>query len=165
MSTSVAVVFFPFSLPVPWTGIFLVTGILSVSVLPALYGRIYIRETTLGCLRELSTNSDSFEEDTRDAGDVSEGFATNFRLENDLFGGEVFPLLGSTGVGELGSGIKSCSLTWRQVLRVSVIAGLQENIAPCFDFNIMLVYKAETASLIVSECFVGLRRLVSGFCF
>lgn len=119
---SVAVVFFPFALPVPWTGIFLVIVVLSVSGLPLLYGRVYVRGKVFGHSRDSSSTSTNFgvEPDPRNVGDATDSVTADLPLEEDLFGGELFPLLGSTD--GLGAGrnadIESCSLTWEQCLRV-----------------------------------------------
>ncbi|CAM9554235.1 unnamed protein product, partial [Laminaria digitata] len=121
LMASVAVVFFPFALPVPWTGIFLVIVVLSVSGLPLLYGRVYVRGNVFGHSRDSSSTSTNFgvEPDPRNAGDATDSVTADLPLEEDLFGGELFPLLGSTD--GLGAGrnadIESCSLTWEQCLR------------------------------------------------
>lgn len=121
LMASVAAVFFPFTLPVPWAGILLVIVVLSASALPLLYGRVYIRGKVFEHSRESSTSS-SFcvEPDPRIAGDATDSVSADSPLEEDLFGGELFPLLGSTDA--LGAGrnadIESCSLTWEECLRV-----------------------------------------------
>lgn len=112
LMSAAAVEFFPVTLPVPWTGVFLLAIILSVSVLPFFYGRIFIKDATF-----IETPSQG----TRQAnGDVAGESSTDFRLEEDLFGGEVCPLLGSRdteGVGH--NSLTPNDLTWRQCLRVS----------------------------------------------
>lgn len=107
----------PFALPVPWTGICLVVLVLSVSALPYSYGRIYIRLAALGVSREPSVdNYGGSEADTRDVSGVGQGVPCEFEIEEEnLFGRELHPLLGSAGgVAE----IASCSLTWKQCLQV-----------------------------------------------
>ena len=70
--------------------------------------------------RESSTSS-SFcvEPDPRIGGDATDIISADSPLE-DLFGGELFPLLGSTDglVAGRNADIESCSLTWKQCLRV-----------------------------------------------
>lgn len=118
---SVGATFLPCSLPVPWAGILLVILVLSASALPLLYGRVYIRGKVFEHSRESSTSS-SFcvEPDPRIASHATDNASADSPLEEDLFGGELFPLLGSTD--GLGAGrnadIESCSLTWEQCLRV-----------------------------------------------
>lgn len=113
--------FFPVAAPVPWTGILLLLVVLSVSGLPLLYGRVYVRDAMLGFSRESSTQSSGSEGEARATSDVGDTFTSDFRLEEDLFGGEVFPLLGSRHALEAGrnSDIEGRSLTWKECLRVS----------------------------------------------
>lgn len=117
---AVVVVFFPVTLPVPWAGIVLVVLVFSVSALPMRYGRVYVRDAMLAFSREQPLSGARGEGDLRDVGDDGEGVANDCKLEEDLFGGEVFPLLGSrdgVGGGHLAE-IESRSLTWKQCLGV-----------------------------------------------
>lgn len=85
----------PFTLPAPWIGILLAILVLSVSMVPLLYGQVYFREATPGVSRESSTGGDGI--------DVGE---------------EIHPLLASSE--ELGrtEDIGTRSLTWTQCLQV-----------------------------------------------
>lgn len=111
---------FPVSLPVPWTGVIIVTLVLAVLGLPMLYGRIYVRDGVLGCgPGDFSVHGSSdghVEDDTNFANDSSEGL----RLEDDLLEGEAFPLLRAPGnVGDCRTLDLACSnMTWRQCIQV-----------------------------------------------
>lgn len=140
LMAAVCAVFFPFALPVPWAGILLVIVVLSASALPLRYGRVYIRGKVFEHSRESSTSS-SFcvEPDPRIGGDTTDSVSAESPLEEDLFGGELFPLLGSTD--GLGAGrnadIESCSLTWEQCLRVRNAAKtLLRPFAAAVDFHL-----------------------------
>ena len=105
----------PFELPTPWTGIVLAILVLSVSALPFAYGRVYIGSDMLRVSREPSMDGDESAALMRGVGGDGEGTAGRFRLdEDDVFGRESHPLLGSTEGGVLGSR----SLTWKQCLQV-----------------------------------------------
>lgn len=111
-----AVIPLPFALPVPWTGIVLVVFVLSVSALPFAYGRVYIVADTLGVSREPSIDGDDSGAHIRGVGDDGEGTAGRFGLgDEDIFGRESYPLLGST---EARGPPASRSLTWKQCLQV-----------------------------------------------
>lgn len=118
---AVAAGLLPVVLPVPWSGLLLFFLVVSVSALPMLYGRVYIRDAMVGFSRDSSPSSGS-EGDTHSAASVGRGIADGFRLEEDLFGGEVFPLLGSRADFEAvrNADIENGSLTWNQCLRVSL---------------------------------------------
>lgn len=118
---AVAAGLFPVGLPVPLSGLLLFVLVVSVSALPMLYGRVYIRDAMLGFSRESSRSSGS-EGDTHSAASVGGGIAGGFRLEEDLFGGEAFPLLGSRDdlKAVRNADIENGSLTWKQCLRVSL---------------------------------------------
>lgn len=119
--TAVTAVFFPFALPVPWAGVMLVFVVLSVSALPLLYGRVYVRGKVFEHSRESSAHSNfGLEpEPPQLSRDASDSVGVDYPLE-DLFGGELFPLLGSAE--GLGAGrhadFESCSLTWKECLKV-----------------------------------------------
>lgn len=118
---SLAAVLLPSGLPVPWSGLLLVILVFSVSALPMLYGRVYIRDAMLGFSRESSRSIDNGG-DPHSADNIGGGIAGDLRLEEDLFGGEVFPLLGSRddeGAAH-NADIENNSLTWKQCLRVSL---------------------------------------------
>lgn len=118
---AVTAVFFPFALPVPWAGVILVIVVLSVSALPPLYGRVYVRGKVFEHSRESSAHSNfGLEAEPPQLSRIaSDNVSVDFPLE-DQFGGELFPLLGSTE--GLGAGrnaeIESCSLTWKECLKV-----------------------------------------------
>lgn len=121
LMTAVTAVFFPFALPVPWAGVMLVFVVLSVSALPLLYGRVYVRGKVFEHSRESSAHSNfGLEpEPPQLSRDASDSVGVDYPLE-DLFGGELFPLLGSAE--GLGAGrhadFESCSLTWKECLKV-----------------------------------------------
>lgn len=105
----------PFALPVPWTGILLAVLVLSVCALPYLYGCVYIRLAVLAVSREPSFDEFGSEADARGVSDVGQGVACELTMgEDNLFGREIHPLLGSAGDAEL----SRCSLTWKQCLQV-----------------------------------------------
>lgn len=111
---------FPVTLPVPWTGIVIVTLVLAVLGLPMLYGRIYVRDAVLGFGRgDFSVHGSSdehVEDDSSFANDSNEGL----RLEDDLLEGEAFPLLRAPGnVGDCRTLDLTCSnMTWKQCIQV-----------------------------------------------
>lgn len=108
----------PFALPVPWTGMFLAALVLSVCALPYYYGCIYIRLAVLGDSREPSLDDYGDEPDA--GGGVSNSMACEFTMEDDdFFGREIHPLLGSSSASA--SEFSRCSLTWRQCVQVSWI--------------------------------------------
>lgn len=117
---------FPVTLPVPWTGLLLFGLILSVSVLPMLYGRTYIRDVSLGCGRGESSARIG-DDDGATITSFPEASADDYRLEDDLLEGEAFPLLGSMEnvVGVHVVGLDTSSLTWRQCLHVSRVKNTQ----------------------------------------
>lgn len=120
----------PFSIPVPWAGVVLAALVLSVSALPFAYGRVYLTSANLGMMsREASTDGDGDGSEAIDvSSDLAGGMASGFRLEEDLFGREAYPLLGQPdgiGAGPGGPGVAELlpgSLTWKQCLRVSFAA-------------------------------------------
>ena len=112
----------PFSVPAPWAGVLLAALVLSVSALPVAYGRVYLTTATLGHSRQASTDCEGGE--ALGVGDVAEGIASGFRLEEDLFGREAYPLLGPNGVAERVPG----SLTWKECLRVSFAAKVKTGV-------------------------------------
>ena len=92
--------------------------VLSVSALPFAYGRVYIGSDMLGVSREPSMGGDESAALMRGAGGDREGTAGRFRLDEDnVFGRESHPLLGSTEGGVLGSR----SLTWKQCLQAQTV--------------------------------------------
>lgn len=98
--------FMPFSLPIPWTGICVITLVLLVSVVPMLYGRVYIKDAMVAFSRNPFNDGG---DDSNDEG----GNASNV-MEGDIFRGEISPLLGSRN----GQDVEN--RTWKQCLVVRV---------------------------------------------
>lgn len=108
----------PVTLPIPWAGFALLVIVMSVSALPLLYGKLYVRDVP-GFRRREASNSGS----DGDAGNTCTYSADNahdMRLDEGLAGGEACPLLGAvdrTGVISV-EDLDSYSLTWKQCLQV-----------------------------------------------
>ena len=120
LMAAAAVAFMPFSLPVPLTGILLLALVLLVSSIPVFYGRVYIKDAMLAFSMEPFNGGGSEEgregfEGGRERGDVTMCGVT---AEEENFGGELVPLLGSgNGVGG-GNGLQTENRTWKQCLVV-----------------------------------------------
>lgn len=109
------------TLPVPWTGIAVVGIVVSVSALPTFYGGMFIRDAALRSERRETSSCSDNDSSARDAVSFSGAVTGDCRLEDDLIGGETYPLLGS--VENLSTvraaDVDSCNLTWKQCMKVS----------------------------------------------
>lgn len=104
--------FMPFSLPTPWTGICVVTLVLLVSVIPMLYGRVYIKDAMIAFSRDPFIDFNGGDDSNDEGGNTSNV------MEEDIFRGEISPLLGSRNGREIEN------RTWKQCLVVRVRVGL-----------------------------------------
>lgn len=112
----------PVTLPVPWTGLALVTAVMSVSILPFFYGQIFVRDVCALERREAcATNGGS---DGAYGGRSSRGYSNGVGRgggvddEGDA-GGETLPLLGTVdGTAVVREDIESHGMTWKECLQV-----------------------------------------------